>query len=271
MKLSLHTDIKTLSVKFKLKNIERATNESIMFLLAIVNSYKNESIKNIHYSGDVPIKESVKRMFIESGFLNYCRTNNMGNLQTSENKIQIKYGNGYYKPNDFISVYDWISRDINVAKHYTKDLSGIINEIIGNAVEHAYPKSNNNFKQKNWYFYAEKKEKHIEFIALDPGVGMPQTMKKNFFEKIFQWTLNTDAKLIESALLGIFRTKTEERNRGNGLPKIYNSVVKGKISNLQILSQKGYCFIEKNGNIFTENKHKGFPGTLYKWELKVEE
>lgn len=188
-------------------------------------------------------------------------------IKKPSNKIQIKHGNGTHDPEEFIELYRLLSND----KKKIRLLSPVLVEIIDNSVQHAYS-MNNVFKGKEWYFFTEEKENKFEFILLDTGVGIPKTMKRNFKDFVNSiMSSNTESSILKSGFLGAFRTGTGEKNRGNGLPKIFDGVQSGVLSNMEILTEKAYCCIKKGGLIEANDKNNKFNGTLYRWEILKED
>ena len=133
-----------------------------------------------------------------------------------------------------------------------------------NTTQHAY---NTRFNSLNsWYLYAESLQDKVRFVFLDTGLGIPTTVKKNFFEKILP--LSKDCELIKSALKGDYRTQTKQKNRGKGLPQISECFSLGILENVSIYSGCGCCKLtDKNGDYdLIEYKNKIF-GTLFSWEI----
>lgn len=66
-----------------------------------------------------------------------------------------------------------------------------------------------------------------------------------------------------SALRGENRTETNQLNRGNGLPIIYDGYLKNEIKDLVIISKRGY--IKNNTEQLIPFPLKG---TLYSWRVE---
>lgn len=132
-------------------------------------------------------------------------------------------------------------------------------------------------RSNKWYLMAnfDKINNKINFVFLDTGFGIPKTINKNYKEKVAQILQNSvgelgfifaapEAHLIESALQGGFRTKTNQHFRGKGLPCIYEFYKNNYIQDLIIISNYGYIDCVRNYKIQLMNK---FHGTLYSWSF----
>ena len=116
------------------------------------------------------------------------------------------------------------------------------------------------------YWVADEK---IQFVFLDTGDGIPATITINFFEKVAKLFGGnvTDAKLISSALKGVYRSETGERHRGKGLPNIYDASKTDRISNLNIISGHGQCTVDESCTILESSSTINFAGTLFCWQF----
>ncbi|MGR3219044.1 MAG: hypothetical protein ACUZ8H_04405 [Candidatus Anammoxibacter sp.] len=121
---------------------------------------------------------------------------------------------------------------------------------------------------KKWYLMLiyDKQNRIVKFVFLDNGVGIPNTIKKRFYEQIPIFTkMFHDNALIHSALKGEGRTSTKQSHRGKGLPKIYRCATEKKeIKKLVIVSNYGY--LDLSNQDYYDLKSK-FNGTLYSWEM----
>lgn len=143
-------------------------------------------------------------------------------------------------------------------------------ELMNNVKQHAFgTEDKKEAAFCNWYTYAEDIGHELRFVFLDTGKGIPETIRKNFWERLP--LLGTDARFIASALEGAFRTDTGDRHRGKGLPEIYDNVKKHAIQSLRILSGKGLCIVDSSGNITERNLAYSFDGTMYVWTIEKKE
>ena len=79
---------------FDCKNIENLSIDALMYLLAIIRNFKNVFSGIREVKGNLPENEYARKVFIESGFLNYVNTSINTNIeQEKEKKLKISTGN----------------------------------------------------------------------------------------------------------------------------------------------------------------------------------
>jgi hypothetical protein len=242
--------------------------EALMYIIAILNDTKYNSKWNYKYSGNFPNDGNSKRIFIESGFLSYVKSD-MKKIVPASNKIRII--DGKFNDNEVARKICIFVREIcKLNSIETRPLYSFIIELMGNTKDHAYNDNKNNLSANSWYLYAEESEDYIHFVFLDTGVGIPQTVYKQWHEKFLK--PKNDSELIYSALIGEFRTETKVKYRGRGLPQINDCCQIGLLKDVVIYSGTGCCKIEYNEKklgyeyVLNENKNRIF-GTLFKWKI----
>jgi hypothetical protein len=140
-------------------------------------------------------------------------------------------------------------------------------EMMSNTQKHAY--NENEFLLPQWYCYAEyDKNDIISFTFMDTGEGIPSTVYKKFTEKLDFLKIKGDDKYILSALKGDFRTSTEQKNRGKGLPKIMEFCKTQQIFNMHILANRAdvSVFPDKCESQLLDAPLRG---TLYYWQVNI--
>jgi anti-sigma regulatory factor (Ser/Thr protein kinase) len=147
--------------------------------------------------------------------------------------------------------------------HYPP-IYGIIQEMNGNSVEHAYK------IKKHWILGInhDKTNNKMIFTFTDNGFGILRTLKRRFNKKVFdnlQWYKDEDI------LNGVFDKKYNSRfkkqyNRNKGLPVIKKAYIEDKINNLIVISNKAFLDFENKTSISLKNE---FSGTFYYWELDL--
>lgn len=243
---------------FDMSKVESVSNDALMYLTAII---KNTKVR-YNSGGNLPENQICKKLVMDSGFLNYMNTRKELELSTDTNKLQIRMGNEIDR-NVTKTICNFLIEKCNISKAKCTFLYDILIELMTNTIQHAYT---NNVLLSYWYVFLERKEDIINIVFLDTGEGIPQTIKKKWFEKMKILGVKDDYELIQSALLGEFRTRTEQKYRGKGLPKIYQYNNEGKIKNLNIISRNG-CFNSDNtNNIVLTDK---LQGTLFLWEIDI--
>lgn len=253
-----------------MSNTKYISSDALMFLLTIIQNTRGQKILPIDWIGNFPKEPNVREFLKRSGYLNYMKTSAENIIQVDDN-IQIKSGTGYnYIENDQNKdirqeIIDFSCQKLNKDKKDVNYLMTMLTEMITNIIDHAYQKLGL-FKHQ-WYIFVENNIDKITYTFMDNGLGIPTTIRKSIIEKIIE-TINAEAeyKYIETALSGVHkRSETGKRERGNGLPSIYEQYLNKKIENFVIISNKAY---------YSENKKydlkEGLNGTVFYWEIKKE-
>lgn len=253
-----------------MSNTKYISSDALMFLLTIIQNTRGKKILPIDWIGNFPKEPDVREFLKRSGYLNYMKTSAENIIQVDDN-IQIKSGTGYnYIENDQNKdirqeIIDFSCQKLNKNKKDINYLMTMLTEMITNIIDHAYQKQGL-FKHQ-WYIFVDNNIDKITYTFMDNGLGIPTTIRKSIIEKIIE-TINAEAeyKYIETALSGVHkRSETGKRERGNGLPSIYEQYLNKKIENFVIISNKAY---------YSENKKydlkEGLNGTVFYWEIKKE-
>jgi hypothetical protein len=254
-----------LTINFLLQKVNKITIDAIMYMLAITKNTK----KNHNTRGSYPVDNEAKALFMNSGFLKYVYSNkNIINPSPNED-IQIRMSNDSNKNAITCKeINSIIIEKYGIARRKLQFLYDILYEMMINTNEHAY--SSETFLLNNWYVYVALEEQRVKFSFLDTGIGIPNTVNKNFFEKINLLGLKTDADLILSALNGKFKTSTMQEYRGKGLPKFTKYNKTKKIRNFKIVSGKGMVvFNEEKQDYLVYNLDKRLIGTVYYFEIEL--
>ena len=237
---------------------------AIMYLVAIIRDVHRNKVHRCRFEGNLPDNEEARRVFINSGFLDYVHVN--GKIKTNntdKKRIQIVFDKEVDGPLAKL-ICNFVHEACGYSRIDTFPLYNILVEMMTNTTQHAYKKGINGVN--GWYLYAENLNDRVRFVFLDTGLGIPTTVRKNFWEKVLP--LSRDCDLVKSALDGEYRTQTKLENRGKGLPQISDCFSKGLLQNVFIYSGQGCCkltnvnknydLLEYNGKIF---------GTLFSWEI----
>ena len=253
-----------------MSNTKYISSDALMFLLTIIQNTRGKKILPIDWIGNFPKEPDVREFLKRSGYLNYMKTSAENIIQVDDN-IQIKSGTGYnYIENDQNKdirqeIIDFSCQKLKKDKKDINYLMTMLTEMITNIIDHAYQKQGL-FKHQ-WYIFVDNNIDKITYTFMDNGLGIPTTIRKSIIEKIIE-TINAEAeyKYIETALSGVHkRSETGKRERGNGLPSIYEQYLNKKIENFVIISNKAY---------YSENKKYDLKeclnGTVFYWEIKKE-
>lgn len=256
---------------FDLSAIEDASPDAFMYIVALLKNNQRIQMLKIPCAGNEPIAEGPRDILNKAGFFRYVNSRRFHPIESEESQLRI-YRGAQSDPLLAQKICDFVhTRTENViGRLETKRLYPMFIELMNNVKQHAFgTKDKKEAAFCNWYTYAEDIGYELRFVFLDTGKGIPETIRKNFWERLP--LLGTDARFIASALEGAFRTDTGDRHRGKGLPEIYDNVKKHAIQSLRILSGKGLCIVDSSGNITERNLAYSFDGTMYVWTIEKRE
>ena len=252
---------KKYQINIDMKETKTIEIGAVMYLLTIMKNtrIKNKMKNDILWYGRFPEDNNAKKVLIDTGFTQYVKTSN-ANINYNSDNIQITSGN-LNDPNIAKQVCDLVINNYSIQKKNIGFLKEILNELMDNTVDHAY--RDKCIFEPCWYLFAGCDNNKIIITFLDNGIGISKTVNKKINELLIKDLFGkSDSFYIESALNGEFRTRTKMKNRGKGLPEIYNNYKDKLISNLKILSNKG---IFNNDTKIDINKR--FEGTLFSFEI----
>ena len=250
---------------FDLSEVEKLTTDAVMYILAVVLNMKSARRYRHSFSGNIPVNLEAASILNESGFYEYVNLSNKGvkkrqkKATSIEKKIQIRAGSSI-EPSAAVDICEYL-KEQEIDDAVTRKIYTILIELMDNTKQHAY--ENANGLNRQWYVYVENTPSSVNFSFLDTGIGIPKTVKKKWYEKIFH---KNDSDLLLSALRGEFRSVTGLKNRGKGLLEIYEIHESGDISDFSVISDKGKVFL--NGDsITTENLTNPAGGTVLSWSV----
>ena len=250
---------------FDLSQIVTITPDAIMYLIAFINNAKRIRALQISSSGNLPNDTGAKDIMLKTGFYSHVKSRFQEMPETDNNYMKISSGKD--ADGNLASAFcDFVQEKCSQGMSGTKKLYPIIIELMTNTHQHAYKDRLKSIMDNKWYVFAQADNGKVHFVFLDTGVGIPTTVKKNFFEKTKDLLVSNDSWYIESALNGDFRTETNEKYRGKGLPGIYEDACQNAITNLCIVSGKGKCEVTGE-NIKSAKLNNNFEGTLFSWDI----
>lgn len=246
-----------------LRGIKKIDIGAICILLSVVEEL---SINNVKIEGNFPEDEACKKIFVESGFLAHMKNLTGNKFAPPENKnLIIKQGRGTTKNKEIgIAVKEAMEKITGTASHYHPVYS-IIQEINGNAVEHAYSEN------EHWLFAFNYNPatNRVIFTFADNGYGILKTLKKKFSQQITDELINrSDSDILLRAFNKKYTSRhTDQGNRNKGLPLLNKIQRQKEVKNLIVITNKVSLHLEK-GSVRDLNSY--FSGTFYYWELDAE-
>lgn len=243
----------------------RVTTETLMYMIAIIYNIKANRALQYVFEGNLPVHSKARRVFENSGYLNYFK---MKRLKMPQSMEYVKIVSGKLaEPETAKRMCDFVIEKWGTNKSRTSTLYTTLIELMSNTAKHAY-NNKHTMMQNSWYLYALYEEDKIKFSFVDTGEGIPNTIKKKFLEKVIGLE---DSKLLEFSLTQSGRSETGLPNRGHGLPNLYKQVRQGMISDFYVLSGKGSCkYNEESKELNSRNYDHRVYGTIFSFTIRKE-
>ncbi|MBS6714727.1 MAG: hypothetical protein KH231_04535 [Dialister sp.] len=250
-------------IKVNSLDVKDVDPAALMYLVAILFDARE---KHVLVKGNYPKDEDAKKLFIRYGFHNFVKNNN-GNKKIciqDMDMLQITEGREISPENsqkicEFAEKHDCFLEENKSSK---ANLYTTLIEMMGNVRQHAYKETG------RWLTACEFKSDGLEFLFFDRGQGIPTTVQNNWSDVFKKFLGKEESYILKSALKGEFRTQTKEKNRGKGLPQIYEFLKSPIIDKAVLFSGHGYCEIENSSISINRDFREKLHGTLYRWKIK---
>lgn len=181
------------------------------------------------------------------------------------------------KPGEMIDSYDYLvgTRSKNMFRATT--------EAITNAVNHAYDYSrrttdgHEQLRPRRWWMFCREDNDTLIIAVCDRGMGIPVSLPAKFAKEHW-WKLvskfsrdgrHRDASFIRAAAV-MRRTRTNEPNRGKGLPDVIQVADRGSSARVFIHSNRG-ILARADGRFHQHEMKQSIRGTLIIWQLPIPE
>lgn len=258
----LRDGVSDLKIYLDFQSVQKVSVESIVYIIAILKNVRVRPNIRCDFMGNFPQNEAARKLFQESGFLNYVESNSARNPKTTD-RIQIQTGR------------DTNTEVARTVRNFAKSAGLLSNrelrilfqsliELMSNTVEHAYIDDKKRGLIPAWYLYCQYTDDALLFTFIDIGEGIPRTINRKIIK---DWNLN-DSKAIMSALNGEFRSETKAEYRGKGLPELKKHVIDGSLRQFKVVSGKGSCVYNESEHIFEKNEYNNrIFGTIFYWEM----
>ena len=242
----------------RMEDVSVVTVGSMLYLVAIL---RDDAQSKINVSGTIPRDTKCVSIIQASGFYDFVHTDRYVKVSSESKIAKIEV----HKKHDTNAITELCQFSCDcLGTSLATDaapLYATLSELVQNTIGHAYKKT---AKGGKWYVAAQymQDDGEVEVTFLDTGEGIPNTVKRRFYEVPVIPFVGKDESLILSALKGELRTSTGLSYRGKGLPEIYNYFLNGDICKLAIASGKG--FIDMSEPIHLKNE---FFGTLFSFRV----
>lgn len=254
------------NVNYDLSNVINFSPESIAVFAASIQS--DNFTQERESNGNSPKNHIVNRVFGESGF--YDHVNVIGRKPVPKSaKLLHKVTNNKVETEIAKKTCRFIKDKLNLK--YVDDTDSfytILIEAMQNTNNHA--SADDNIEYDWWlYTYVDKRKKVVHFSFLDIGVGIFKSAPVSLAKSVFRKLTGTDKKnieLVDDLLAGKIESRTLRKDRGKGIPQIYEMSKDDMIKDFYIMSND--IMINTKTDVHTELK-QDFMGTLYYWTIKI--
>lgn len=252
------------NLNYDLSNVTNFSPESIAVFSACIAS--KTFTNGMASRGNIPKNYMIRKSFMESGFFDHV--NLIGTKPSSLSaELLHKVTNNKVETEIAKKMCRYIMEKANILYNDdTEPLYVILVEAMQNTNNHASAKEDTEF---DWwlYRYEDKFNKLIHFTFLDIGVGVFKSLP------VISWRdglklklgIKSNLDLVDDLLSGKIRSRTLRKDRGKGIPQIYDSSKDEMFENFYILSND--ILINTKTDERTELKEE-YKGTLYYWTIK---
>lgn len=254
-----HQEIK--KVFFDFSRVTRMTVDALMYLLAILKFLKC----NIwEFSGNLPLDEKARSLFVQSGFLKKIGQHNVA---IKPKGLMYMCSGHKADPIESSKICGFLHAHSNADRVKTGYLFDALMELEANTIDHAYGSNANSLFTNNWLASVEDRGDVFAFTFLDVGMGICKTIYKRWHEHVNLG--KTQADYLLSAFEGkLMRTETRLHHRGKGLPKIKRYSDERKLSQLTVITNQAMCYATEEAPYLVGQKiEESLAGTVFYWEV----
>lgn len=256
-----------------LRGIEKLTPDAIALLVAQIKEPR--FTRGLVVEGNIPTNVELMKMFVGSGFMDHVFPKVKMPKSDGHNLIH-KITNNKVEPEIAKEVCKHaLMHTRGVAKIYSP-LYEVLIECMANTNNHASLKHEGAY---NWWLfeYNDPVTKVTSFTFLDLGVGIFESGSVQRYTRKLARAVSgitagnidispkTNLELLQDLFEGkIYFSRTDDKDRGQGLPLIYDCSKDGSLRNFTIITNDVYV---KLPSVVAHRLEHKFKGTLLYWEL----
>lgn len=257
---------------FEMSGIKKISGDAIIYMLSMFDQQKKR-FGHLNIRGNFPEDTRCSNLLKRSGFFRYLNTPAV-NIEHSENVLEVERGQNV-QPELAQKVINFARKHLKITdSDQIKRTYQTLIECMANTLNHAFGEKDIN---PFWYLMAIyiESDETIAFTFVDAGYGIPRTIRMwkeslkekmaSFLKKIHKnLKIISDTELIVSALEGKLKNRMGLTFRGRGLPEIYKYFSDKFITDLVIISRRGY--VNSGGkNMMLKGD---FSGTMISWKIQ---
>jgi hypothetical protein len=245
-----------------MSRITMLTAEAVAAFVAVMKSLKHE---NVRITGNLPASPLLAIKLEDFGF--YDQVTRRGSTSSTAQHGTIVVKNQFWIAKDDIVQSETAGRMVDFARKLRpgglhKGVFTLFMEATTNTVEHA----SNTQRSTRWVggAYFDKDRDVVSFTVIDRGVGILNSVKfQRDLGALWGRVAWDSGEKLRQLLLGKMRSRTKEPHRGLGLPGAFLAFKAGRITDLAIISNRGFAHARTDR--YTELE-VGFDGTIIYWE-----
>ena len=256
--------LRTRHLFIDMRGITMLTAEAVAAFVAVMKSLKHENVK---IGGNEPSSPALASKLADFGFYDHVvKRSKAPPAATQHGTILLNRNQFEFAKDDTVQseiagkMVDFARRIFPKELH--KGVFTLFMEATTNTVEHG----SNNDQPTRWVAgaYYDKDRNVMSFTVIDRGVGILNSVKFQSALRALWGRVAWDAgEKLRQLLLGKMRSRTKEPHRGLGLPGAFIAFEAGRISDLAIVTNRGFAHA-RNGQY--RELSTGFDGTIIYWE-----
>ena len=256
------------NVDFDLSEIQQFTPESIAVLAACIGS--EHFTNKMGSRGNLPKNFMLRSVFQDSGFFDHVNILDKKLRAISKSSAKLLHKVTKVKVETEIAKENCKFMMSKIGAKYVDDLEPlyvILVEAMQNTNNHASIRSDFNY---DWwlYRYVDRTRNLVHFTFLDIGVGVFKSLSVMNWVRQLSNTVNftSNLDLVDDLLEGKIKSRTLRKDRGKGIPQIYDQSKDEMFKDFYILSNDVLINTKNEIKIKLDQE---FQGTLYYWTMGI--
>ncbi|GAB3869904.1 hypothetical protein GCM10028824_17720 [Hymenobacter segetis] len=251
-------------VYLDISKISNLTPDTIALLMAKLSE---KASKKAGFSGNAPTKPALKKLFIESGFYDYVKSN--GTKVASQTNKLWKHSTNNEVVSQIAGNAKKACKDLLISdsnNEVSDPLYNLLVEAMSNTIHHA--QKNNTLDGLNWwlYYYLDENTNTLKYSFIDLGIGIFKSANFNTFRKAFSYVYKGNMFLVKPFLDGQITSSRENDNEisGKGVRQILSCSALPEFKRFIIITNDVKIDVKTQQS---EELDTNFEGTFIYWEV----
>ncbi len=247
-------------------NLEKVSEQTPEALTLFISNLAAPRERLTSSVGSIPKDLLQRQTFLASGICAYLKLNRQVHQQAEAGNI-LRRKNYRVEPETAAVLKKFAMESLHGADRQHLDLYRILIELMANTHNHA--KGSRQQAELWWASASRISQNRIGFTFVDNGIGIFASVGEtmNTLRKVARsFGIQDNRDFLKHLLNGELQSSTGMKNRGKGIPRIYELVQKGKVENLTIVTNDVFA---KVGADDYRRLSTPFDGTLWYWEVAL--